>query len=104
MACAAGRGTALADAQLRAQALALLPPLVAHTPTDARARALRAVRSLLDDVSPASSWELKKGAAAAGYGAQVAAVFGAAARAAEIGADAGPLLEVRSLCYVVLMI
>lgn len=88
------RGPAAADAQLRGQALALLPPLLTHTPVDTRARLLQAVRDLLDDVSPASSWELAPGAAA-GYGVQIAAVFGAAARAAEIGADVGALLEVR---------
>lgn len=55
------------------------------------------MRELLDDVSPVSSWELPPGAAA-GYGAQVAALFGAAARAAEVGADVGSLLEVTCCC------
>ena len=91
------RGSSAADAQLRARALALLPPLLAHLPADSRAQLLGAVRELLDDVSPVTSWELTPGAAA-GYGAQVAALFGAAVRAAEVGADVGSLLEVMYCC------
>lgn len=58
------------------------------------------MRSLLDDISPASSWELQSGkgrngsAGARNYSIQLDALFSAAAHGAEMGADVGTFLKV----------
>lgn len=51
------RGNATADAQIRCQALALLPPFVEHAAADHQKRVLAGVERLVSGCFPLSSWE-----------------------------------------------
>ena len=51
------RGTATAQAQIRCQALALLPHFLEHTAADHQQRVLAGVEHLVSDCFPLSSWE-----------------------------------------------